>query len=506
MKKIIALLLCMALLVSVFVGCTRTKTTTETSPRTSVNEKDLIRIVLEDTLTTLNIHKRSAMLEHWGLEPINGFLLTYTEDLEIVPSLAESWNVESDTEIKFTLREAYFHNGKKVTSKDVKFTIEYVQNPETGAKLHTDVNLISEIKIISDTEFMLIMKEPYARIFEALTNFAIFCEESIDTMDTHPIGCGAFKFVEWEPNEYIKYEAFENYWDKGKPACDELVFYFIPEYNTSRTALLAGDVDIILYADPTDIKVLEGIEGITTYAKATLGSQWIAFNCSEPPFDNVLVRKAVNYAVDREGMIEPIYSGHGTVKFSYFDKTPYEVGYFKIKRDVGKAKELLTEAGYPNGITVKFEVPNTATERPLGELIIAQLAEAGINCELVVNDVAAFLEKTFQQKDFIIMLCGDTGAGDPDYPTYNYTVSTAPNAIMSWKNERYDELMNLGRAKYTFEERMSFYDEAFQILAEEIPWICLGGGKRTAAMSTEIEGFYMKPNLRYDFTGLRRKK
>ena len=167
------------------------------------------------------------------------------------------------------------------------------------------------------------------------------------------------------------------------------------------------------------------------------------------------------------------------------------------------ALQLLGVAGYPDGLTVTFTIPNTATEGPMGELIAAQLAEAGIRCEIEKMDVTSFLEKTIQKHNYSMFICGDTGAGDPDYPTYNYTVSTANNACFNWVNAEYDALMEEGRAHYTVEERKAYYDPAFQILAEEIPWIVLCIENRTAAMRTDIEGFLMKSNLRYDFASIR---
>ncbi len=521
MKKTIALILSFTMMLALFSGCTQqandglngtldgqeiptagdSGNQQDGDPETSGGE-DVVKVVLEDALSTLNIHKRIAALEHWGLEPLNGFLVTYTEKMEIEPYLAESWDVISDTEISFKLNAATFHNGDPVTADDVKFTVDYVKNETNGCVLRTDAAAIKEIRVTSDTEFTIVLEQAFPRIFELLSNMAIISEKTAGTLDTQPIGCGPFRFVEWDQNQYLKLEKYDGFWDTSKPACDKLEFYFIPEYNTARTALLAGDVDVILYADPNDIDALMGFEDVTTYSKAITGAQWLGFRCDEAPFDDVRVRQAVNYAVDRIGIIEPIYNGNGTVLYSYFDNTPYEVGDFKVERNIEKAKELLTEAGYPDGITIKFSVPNTATEGPMGELIATQLAEAGINCEIEMTDVTTFLDQCFNKQDFQMMICGDTGAGDPDYPTYNYTVTGANNAIFGWSNTEYDRLMNEGRSFYTVDERMEYYDGAFKILADELPWIILCIENRTAALRTDIEGFVMKANLRYDFTGI----
>lgn len=462
-------------------------------------EKDIVKIVLEDSISTVNIQRFNASLDFWALEPLNGFLVAFNENMEIVPYLAESWDVIGDKEIKFVLKDAKFHNGNPVTANDVKFTIDYVKNEANGCtQLYEDAKVIKEVQVAGDKEFTLVLDQAFPRIFELLSNLAIYNEAAIDTIESAPVGCGPFKFAEWDQDQYLKMEKNTDFWEAGKPACDGLEFYFIPEYNTSRTALLAGEVDAILYADPTDIEALAGIPNVKTYSKAITGAQFIEFDTTEPPFDDVRVRQAVNYAVDRAGIIQPIYNGNGTVLYSFFDNTPYENEYFKIERDVEKAKQLLAEAGYANGLEVALLAPNTATEGPMAELIAAQLADAGIKCTADKKDVTTFLDQ-WGKKDFEMAICGATGAGDPDYPTYKYTVTNGSSNHSSWSNAKYDELMEKGRSCYALEERKPCYDEASKICAEETPWIILCIENRTAALASNIEGFIMKANLKYDF-------
>lgn len=517
MKKALAILLSSIMVLSLAACASQPAATTAAAPAATEAapaattaapaapaEKDIVKIVLEDSISTVNIHNYSATLDFWALEPLNGFLVAFNEDMEIIPYLAESWDVIGDKEIKFVLKDAKFHNGDPVKASDVKFTVDYVKNESNGCKLYEDAKVIKEVQIANDKEFTIVLDQAFPRIFELLSNFAILDEAAMGTMDSAPVGCGPFKFNSWDQDQYLKLDKNPDFWDAAKPACDGLEFYFIPEYNTSRTALLAGEVDAILYADPTDIEALAGFPSVKTYSKAITGAQFIEFDTTEPPFDDVRVRQAVNYAVDREGIIQPIYNGNGTVLYSFLDNTPYENEYFKVTRDVEKAKQLLAEAGYANGLEVSILAPNTATEGPMAELIAAQLADAGIKCVADKKDVATFLDQ-WDKKDFEMAICGDTGAGDPDFPTYKYTVSYGSSNHSSWSNAEYDELMEKGRACYSLEERKPIYDAASKICAEETPWIILCIENRTAALATDIEGFIMKPNLRYDFKEIHHK-
>ena len=245
MKKAVAWILSLLLLLTLLAGCAQQPNGEQEQQEGQqengdidepdgnegeggTSEADVVKVVLEDVLSTLNIHKRVAALEHWGLEPLNGFLVTYTEEMEIEPYLAESWNVDSDTEISFKLKEATFHNGDPVTADDVKFTVDYVKDEANGCVLRTDAEAIQEIQVISDTEFTIVLEQAFPRIFYSNSTMAIISEATVETLDTAPIGCGPFQFVEWDQNQYLKLEKYDGYWDASKPACDQLEFYFIP--------------------------------------------------------------------------------------------------------------------------------------------------------------------------------------------------------------------------------------------------------------------------------------
>lgn len=521
MKKVLAMLLSAAMVLGL-AACASQPATTNAPAETAAaaqtqaattaaaaaesGEKDTVKVVLEDAISTVNIQRYNASLDFWALEPLNGFLVAFNESMEIVPYLAESWDVIGDKEIKFVLKDAKFHNGDPVKASDVKFTIDYVKNESNGCpKLYEDAKVIKEVKVDNDKEFSIVLDQAFPRIFEFLSNLAIFDEKAMDTIETAPIGCGPFKFSEWDQDQYLKLEKNPDFWESGKPSCDALEFYFVPEYNTARTALLAGEVDAILYADPTDIEALAGFQNVKTYSKAITGAQFIEFDTTEAPFNDVRVRQAINYAVDRDGIIQPIYNGNGTVLYSFLDNTPYENEYFKVTRDVEKAKQLLAEAGYPDGLDVSLLAPNTATEGPMAELIAAQLADAGIRCVADKKDVTTFLDQ-WAKKDFEMAICGDTGAGDPDFPTYKYTTTNGASNHSSWSNAKYDELMEKGRSCYELSERKPIYDEASKICAEETPWIILCIENRTAALASNIEGFIMKSNLKYDFKEIHHAK
>jgi len=515
MKKLCIMLAIIMVLTSAFTGCvkkdseetTKDVETVETK-KTDDNDKPVTKepttltVSLEGEPDHLDNQAWQAALVQWATDPINGFLVSYDENLNIVPDIAESWEFTSENTFKFVLRKnVYFHNGRQVKAEDVKYSFDRVMNETTGSRLRTSLNVVESVEVLNDYEGVFNLKFPFAPLLDQLTFMAIVPKEASDNMKTNPVGCGPFKFKDWKRDQYLELEKFDKYWKAGSPKVDRLIFKFYPEYSAARSSFLAKDLDILLWLKNIDVQAMKDRKDAYVVGKNLLGYYYVGFNCQQAPYNDVRVRKAIKYAVDKEACLKSALSGFGDTADVTIDKNSFFYDKsFEYQRDIEKAKKLLAEAGYPNGFKDKIIVPLTPTEGPLGELMQFQLKEIGIELEVEKLEVASYVERIFTNKDFNVTVCGYTGAGDPDNLCYNYYTTTGKSNIFKYSNPTFDELMESARSTYDKNKRKEYYKEAFTILLEDAPTTHLVREMRNSAVQDYVKGFIFKPNLRYDFS------
>jgi len=459
----------------------------------------------------LDHHLWTALLTVWVTDPINDFLVAYNEEMEIVPRIAEKWEFLDDVTFKFYLRKGVkFHNGREVTAEDVKNSIERILDPTQGSPKRVELEPISSVETIDRYTGIIHLKEPFAPLLDKLTDVAIVPVEVVKAqgdMKTNPVGCGPFKFKEWKKDAYIELEKFEGYWQKGLPKIDRLIFKPLPEYSAARAALLAGDIDILLWAKNFDIPAFKAYPNLYTVGQKLLGAYYIGFNVKQPPYDNPKVRQAIKYAIDKKACVKSAAFGYGNPAYVFILKgTPYYSSEFEYKQDIEKAKSLLVQAGYPDGFKDVLVTPLTPVEGPLGELAQSQLKNIGINLDVQKLEVATYIDRVFNKKDFGIMICGDTATGDPDVLLRRYFYSKSPRNIFNYKNPEVDRLLDKARTTYDFEKRKQLYKEVGKILIEDSPMIMLFQPMRFSACQNYVKGFVFKPNLRYEFKNVTLEK
>jgi peptide/nickel transport system substrate-binding protein len=503
-KKIGALLLGSILVLSILVSC-KGKSNAASSAAAPAAAR-LLQVSLEGSPDSLDPHVFNGSLSEWSTTPLHDFLIKNDKDLNFVPGIAQSWEFVSDTEIKFKLREnAYFHNGRKVTSADIKNTYERVLNPATASRYRSHIDCISSIEPNGDYEVTLKLSYPYSPLLARLTRIPIIPIEAVNTIATAPVGCGPFKFSEYESDQFIEMVKFDQYYDASKVSIEGIRFTFLPEYNAARTAFLAKDLDILLWADPNDVTSLNNQAGVTVVPTELLAIYYAAFDCTRAPFNNPKVRRAVYLALDRQQYVDSVLNGNAEILFSLMSgSSPYYNRAWTTQQNIAEAKKLLAEAGYPNGLSTVITTPNTPVEGPIGEILQSQLAAVGINAKLEKPDVATYLDQIFTRADFEIMICGTTGFGDPDDPAYTFLHQNGANySTFKYQNKEVWDLLAKGRSVYDLAARKAFYDKAFQTIYEEAPIVPIMSETRYSAVHSNVSGFIARQNLTYDFSEIR---
>jgi ABC-type transport system substrate-binding protein len=513
MKNKASFLTIIMVLVMILTSCAQASTPTaeptaqtsaETMPEPTailaeaiIKEPKILRIAFDQQPPHLDVSTITPYVVGWAADPLNDYLVTYDNVGEnIIPSLAEEYEFLSDTEFRFKLREAYFHNGKQVTAADVAFSLERIKDSALGSAYAKDMSYIDHIEQVSDTEGIVYFTQPFAPLLDRLTWIPIYPEGSDnDSLKTSPVGAGPFKLVEWATDQYIHYVKFNEYWDADRVSLDEIYIRFFSDYNSAKTAFLAGETDILYWATGADIPAFQSSSDYYVF-NAPNGSFYIQGVVTKPPYNDPNVMKAIKYAIDKETAVATILSGNGEPsvialkKQSVFYDPSWEYSY-----DLDKAKEYMAASAYPDGFDCKLIAPNTPTEGALAEFVAANLKEIGINCEVNKMEISAFLE-LFNVRNYELGICGFSIPSDPDYPMWN-TLHTG-SSRSGYSNAEVDSLLDIARTTFDIETRKTSYSKAFQIAIDDAPTNFIFNEFRSAILRNNVQGLLMWP-ARYKF-------
>ncbi len=328
-------------------------------------------------------------------------LTTRDPEGNLVPALAESWKLIDDTTWEFKLRSgATFHNGDPVTSEDVKFTYEeLVLNPDVKSPHTTFLQTIQEVVVIDDTTFQIKTTIPDvllpSRVFDLYGSIVPknYYEQVGDAgFDNAPVGAGPYKFVEWVKDSHMTLEANEDYWGTV-PEFKTLTLRFITDDAARMAAALAGEVDIASNVPASRVEELDSADNMEIRSAPSSRFYFVVMNTTQPPFDDPLVRKAVNLAIDREALVLGVGRGYGTPIASVF--IPQTFGFaedIQPQYDPDQARALLAQAGYADGFDVVFDsfTGSIVDHSKVAEAIVAQLNEVGIRATLNVAEFGVF--------------------------------------------------------------------------------------------------------------------
>ncbi|HSL52356.1 MAG TPA: ABC transporter substrate-binding protein, partial [Candidatus Deferrimicrobiaceae bacterium] len=347
--------------------------------------KDTLTVALVSHAPTLDPHMH---FERVGiLVNINMFdsLLHRNTKLEFEPSLATSWKPISDTQWEFKIRKGVrFHNGDVMTPADVKYSFDRVIDQTKKSPQYGNIRAIKEVKIIDAETVHIITDKPFPLLLERLVFFPIVPKKHIESVGdqafgtTSPVGTGPWKFVEWKRDQLIRLEAFNQHW-RGKPAFKHLIFRAIPEIATQVAEVKTGGVDLIRNVSADIVPELKTHPLAYISTTPILRVHYLALDMRSAPFDKKAARQAANYAVDKQTIIQKLMAGLGTQVATTVQ--PMSFGFDPAVKpypyDPKKAKELLTQAGYPNGVDITLHSA-TIPNRPIFEAIGQMLTEVGL--------------------------------------------------------------------------------------------------------------------------------
>ncbi len=424
-------------------------------------------------------------------------------DGELRPQLAESWEASVDGRTwTFRLRRGVrFHDGTPCDAEAVRGSFLRAMAPDTPnphPEYYADIAAVEAVDAHT-VRFRLKEPVPYFPAILAQADSAIVptAPRTGEPLGEHPVGTGPFRFVEWRPGDRIVLERNPDYYVPGIPRVDRVSFRFIPDDAARALALQAGDVDIAVDIPYQTAKVLEGDPAFTVVSGPMNLVQILAINNARRPFADLRVRQAIAHAIDRGKIIELVAQGYATpIGGPIPPGMPYYVDLTDLyPYDPERARELLTEAGYPEGFETTMTLPsNYEFHVRTGELIAAMLAAVGIKVKIQLVDWGTWLERVYAQADYDLTVIGHIGRLDPALMLTGYGAERPDYYFRrGWRNEELERLLEEGKTCMDPERRREIYARAQRIIAEEVVNYFIQDPHRIIAARAGIEGLTVYP-------------
>ncbi|SCJ29132.1 Glutathione-binding protein gsiB precursor [uncultured Flavonifractor sp.] len=444
----------------------------------------------------------------------NGNAVADTANLEGV--IAESWETSED-QLTWTFHidpDATFANGDKVLAEDVIWSYEHARDGANSSFLFGLTNII-DMQAPDDATVVFTLSQK-SHMFLRLLETYPFCivnqdeaeagiAEDPDYLTTHTAGSGPYEITTYDITNSVVLTARDNYWGADKPANDSVTWQLVQEPSNRQLLLENGDVDVALNLDDKNINTVAEMDGIQVVKNASNMHLYLAMNLNIEPFDNVLVRQAIAYAIPYDTLVNDVMFGNATRTTSMLpdnvtghisdDKTCYQT-------DLEKAKELLAEAGYPDGFTCTLTLGNGFTDwKDTAITIQDALSKIGITMEINEIDRATFLTEIANKNTALFINRFNPFIGDPGYLVNNLYVNEAAYNYNNYNNEEFDALYFQAESADTEEERMECYKEMQYIYAEDCPSVQLYQYDFAYCARDNISGYVFYPDLtlRFEF-------
>ena len=437
-------------------------------------------------VTNLDPQKVPAFTSQRVFELVYSRLTSLTADLTVQPDLAESWTVSQDGKTyTFKLRQAKFHNGDALTSADVKFTFDRILNVDgsVAKSLFTDID---HVDTPDDRTAVFVLKQPNVTIlpYMASANASIVSQKVAQANGNDlskkeaAIGTGPFTLAEWVPDNYMLLQANKDYFIQGLPYLDGVRINVVPDQAGLVAALRTKAADMAIIEDARAAQSVRQEEGITLDARPSPNYNLLFVNTARKPFDNLKVRQAISYAVDRQQIVDAVALGEGDVTgpiapaLTQFALPTSQ--YPSYTRDVNKARQLLQEANVgPIEFTMLTETSEPAYAKDIAQLVQQQLADVGIKMNIELLEFNQWVDR-WLKADFDMAPGLNGGQADPDYYVFRYfTTDGNLNFVTSYKNETASDAIKQARSTTDIARRKQLYQTVQTELVDGAPFIWL---------------------------------
>lgn len=430
-------------------------------------------------------------------------LTRYREDGSIAPALAENWEISDDgTVYTFHLQGGVkFHDGTDFTSEDVKFSLDRARAEDSTNAQKALFTGIVDIAAVDDKTVRVTLAAPDGGFPTKMAwgDAVIVAPESIDTDATNPVGTGPFKFARWVQGDRVELERNPDYWGAA-PTLEHATFKFISDPTAAFAAVMAGDIDAFPnFPAPETLAQFGADPRFRLIIGSTEGETILAMNHGSPALSEIKVREAIAHSINRQEIIDGAMFGYGTPIGTHF--APHHPDYVDLTAqsayDPEKARALLAEAGYGDGLTLSLKLPPPVYARRGGEIIAAQLKAVGIETEVTNLEWAQWLEEVFRGKDYDLTIVSHTEPMD-------INIYARSDYYFQYDGPEVQELMAELDVSNDPAERSELLKAAQKKIADDYVNAYLFQFARSGVANAKIEGLWQNaPTQANDLTGVR---
>jgi len=421
---------------------------------------------------------------------------------EVEPALAESWTVSDDGKVyTFKLHTGVkFHDGTDFDAEDVKFSLDRARSDDSVNAQKGLFAAIDTVEVVDPATVKVTLKHPQGSFLYNMGwgDAVMVAPESAATNKEKPVGTGPFRFRNWAKGSAITLVRSDGYW--GEPVfLDKAEFRIIPDAAAQVPALLSGDVQAFPFFPPDAVSQVEGNAALKVVVGSTEGETILAMNNKKPPFDNLKVRQAISYALDRQAIIDGAVGGLGIPIGSHM--SPASKAYVDLTgeypHDPAKAKELLKEAGFEGGIKATLKLPPPDYARLGGEIVASQLRDVGIDLEIIPVEWAQWLDQVFTRKDYDLTIVSHTEPNDID-------IYSRKDYYFNYDNPAFDKVIEELNLTSDEARRDKLLGEAQKILADDAVVGFLFELPKVGVWDAKLEGLWKNaPIQANDLTNVR---
>ncbi|MCM8901243.1 hypothetical protein KVG29_08415 [Caldicoprobacter algeriensis] len=503
LRKIAALLLLGVFLLSAVAGCSK-------KADTKASEKVLV-IGFDRDAELLDTIKTAWYSD--ALIYIHDRLVSRDYEFGYRPGLAERWEVSEDGLVwTFYLRKGVkFHDGSDFTAHDVKWTIDTIKDPATGSPFRADLEAIKEVEVVDDHTVRIILNYPFPNLLFNLSNTAAgihpanaYEKYGDDYGKKIVIGTGPYKLEEWIPGDRTVLVKNEDYnwgpeWmsNRGPALIDKIILKVIPDESSRIMELETGGIHILRNVPETYVEKLGKNPDITVYKEPATKLGYLAYATDKEPFNDVRVRRAINHALNREEIIKFVFRGIGEVAYGYLppalkDEYLEESRGLAYEYNPEKARQLLAEAGYPNGFKATLSADNSSKSSKLAEIIQRQLKEVGIETKIQLYDSASYTDMLKEGKQELFIR--EYSWPNADILDWFLLSERFPYPNHSrWRDPKTDELIMYAARRPTWAERAKAYKEVQRYLIEQAVWAPIYVPMQIIVVRKEVKNFKYHP-------------
>jgi glutathione transport system substrate-binding protein len=481
--------------------------------------KDVV-VAVQSNFTSTDPYDANDTLSQAVAKSFYQGLYGFDKDLKMVPVLAESHTVSKDGLVyTFKLKSGIkFHDGTPFNAEAVKVNFDRVTNPDNKLKRYNLYKNIAKTEVVDATTVRVTLKEPFSPFINTLahpsgvmispTALAKYGSKGIAQ---NPVGTGPFKFVEWKATDYLKVAKWEGYWKKGYPKVDSITWRPVVDNNTRAAMMQTNEAHFAFPMPPETVDSLSKKPSLEVTSAPSIIHRYLSMNTQQKPFDNPKVREAINYAINKEALVKVAFSGyavpaegvvpHGVEYAAKLGPWPY---------NPAKARELLKEAGYPNGFeSTLWSAYNYTTAQKVIQFVQQQLAQVGVKVQVQALEAGQRVERVESAQDpatapvrmYYVGWSSSTGEADWALRPLLASESMPPKMFNTayYKNPEVDADIAKALVTTSGAEKAKLYTDAQQRIWKDAPWAFLVTERLLSVRARNLAGFYVIPDGSFNF-------